>query len=220
MPAARIEVEQAAAFLPEADQRLFLGEAATRAGVLAALPGTTHLHFSCHGAFDADTPLDSALSLSGEERLTLRDLLDGDLDLRSARLAILSACQTGITDLRQVPDEAIGLPAGFLQAGVPGVIGTLWPVVEVSTSLLVERFYHFYQVEGLPPARALNRAQRWLRDSTVPELGLVARYERLLAVSEGGGADTLRWLRYYRAHPKMRPFAHPYYWAAFTYTGV
>lgn len=119
-----------------------------------------------------------------------------------------------------VPDEAIGLPAGFLQAGVPGVIGTLWPVVEISTTLLLERFYRCHLVDGLAPAVALNHAQRWLRDATVTDLGLVARYKRHLAGPGRNDANALRTLRYARAHPAGRPFAHPYYWAAFTYTGV
>lgn len=87
----------------------------------------THLHPACHGSFDLDEPLDSGLWLSGGKRLTLRDLLDGDLDLSSLRLAVLSACQTGMVEFARVPDEAVELPAGFHQAGVPAVISTLGP---------------------------------------------------------------------------------------------
>jgi CHAT domain-containing protein len=220
IPFARAEVDDIARLFPAAGRRVLGGAQATRANVLAALPGATHLHFSCHGAFDLDAPLASALQLSGEDRLTLRDLLDGDLDLRTVQLAVLSACQTGIADMFHVPDEAVGLPGGFLQAGVPGVIGTLWPVVDLSTALLLERFYRHHLCEGLHPAVALNRAQRWLREATTRELGLVARYEQRLAAPGQDDAHSLRWLRYYRAHPDLRPFAHPYYWAAFGYTGL
>ena len=122
---------------------------ATHAAVAASLPGATHLHFSCHGTFDVREPLDSALSLSGDDTLTLRDLLDGGLDLSAARLAVLSACQTGIVDFDKVPDEAIGFPAGFIQAGVPGVVSTLWPVDAISTAILMSRFYVEHLGNGL-----------------------------------------------------------------------
>jgi len=46
---------------------------------------------------------------------------------------VLSACQTAIQDFSNLPDEAIGLPAGLTQAGVPSVLGTLWSVNDAST---------------------------------------------------------------------------------------
>jgi CHAT domain-containing protein len=61
-------------------------------------------------------------------------------------------------------DEVIGLPAGFLQAGVAGVIGTSWEVGDESAALLVRRFFDTWG--GERPAAALRAAQRWLRDST------------------------------------------------------
>lgn len=59
----------------------------------------------------------------------------------ACRLVTLSACETGITDIRQSPDEFLGLQAGLLQAGAPTVVSTLWPVDDLSTMLLMERFY-------------------------------------------------------------------------------
>ncbi len=52
-------------------------------------------------------------------RLTLRDFLS--TEGISARLAVLSACETGIPDLKNA-DEVIGLPAGLVQ-----IILTLQP---------------------------------------------------------------------------------------------
>ncbi len=219
---ARAEVEAIAPmFAPQA--RLVLYERqATREETLKKLPGATHLHFSCHGAFNTDEPLDSALYLSGEDTLSLRDLLDGDLDLSAARLAVLSACQTGITDFDKVPDEAVGLPAGFLQAGVPGVISTLWPVAAISTALLLARFYGYHLHDELDPATALHQAQAWLRDSSAAELKLADWYERQYRAS--GRQDEAAWeaLQNFRDGPgkSEKPFAHPYYWAAFTFSGV
>jgi CHAT domain-containing protein len=187
---------------------------------LKALPGATHLHFACHATFDVASALDSALFLSGNDTLTLRDLLDGGLDLSAARLAVLSACQTGITDFFKVPEEMVGFPAGFLQAGVPGVVSALWPVADISTALLLTRFYHYHLKDGRDPAMALYLAQGWLRAVTAQEMGLADYYQRLYQESGQKDQDAFRAMRYYRANPSVKPFAHPYYWAGFVFSGV
>ena len=114
---AGMEVRAIERFFATQSRRILPEEAATAEAVRRGLPGATHLHLACHGRFDPEEPLDSALYLAGEDRLTLRDLLDGNLDLSSQRLAVLSACQTGITEFQRVPDEVIGLPTGFLRSG-------------------------------------------------------------------------------------------------------
>jgi CHAT domain-containing protein/tetratricopeptide (TPR) repeat protein len=220
LPFARLEVERIAALFPAASRRAFLEREATRSAVTRALPGATHLHFSCHGAYGSDEALDSALFLSGDDTLTLRDLLDGGLDLSASRLAVLSACQTGITDFLSAPDEAIGFPAGFLQAGVPAVISTLWPVVDISTALLLIRFYRLHLQDGLAPSAALRQAQMWLRGASAAQLGLAGHYQRLHEASQRSDPETFRAMRYYQANPDVRPFHHPYYWAAFVFSGV
>ena len=152
---AGVEVRAIERFFAAGSRRILPEEAATAKAVAQGLPGATHLHLACHGGFDPNEPLDSALYLAGGDRLTLRDLLDGNLDLSSQRLAVLSACQTGITEFERVPDEVIGLPAGFLQAGVPGVVATLWPVNDQSTAVLVAEFYRLLLAERQDPATAL-----------------------------------------------------------------
>jgi CHAT domain-containing protein len=143
------------------------------------------------------------------------------MDLSSARLAVLSACQSGIIEFDKVPDEAIGLPAGFLQAGLPGVVATLWPVNDVSTAVLMVEFYRLLLTERLDPAGALRLAQSHLRDSTPRQLDLAGWFDRRYAAS--GGTDTSAFLAaaYYREHPDDQPpFADPVYWAGFVYTGA
>jgi hypothetical protein len=199
---------------------VFYEGSAVRSDVTKALAGATHLHFSCHGRFDLASPLDSALYLTGDETLTLRDLLGGDMDVSAIRLAVLSACQTGITDFQNVPDEAVGFPAGFIQAGVPGVVSTLWPVNDLSTALLMVEFYRLHLEEEQQPARALRGAQLWLRDATAKKLKLADTYEQLYRASGRRDRDAFQWMRYYGANPDVKPFAHPYYWAGFVFSGV
>jgi CHAT domain-containing protein len=216
---AGLEVRAIERFFAAGSQRILPEEAATKKAIRQGLPGATHLHLACHGGFDPDEPLDSALYLAGGDPLTLNDLLDGDLDLSSQRLAVLSACQTGLSEYQRVPDEVIGLPAGFLQAGVPGVVATLWPVNDRSTAVLVAEFYRLLLGEQQDPATALGRACRILRNATARDLAewFDRRYE------DSGGTDRAAYEAAAdfrsRPGPADRPYADPVYWAGFVYTG-
>ncbi|MGG6269100.1 CHAT domain-containing protein [Leptolyngbya sp. AN03gr2] len=157
------------------------------------------VHFSCHGTANLADPLNSGLSMS-DGLLTLRDILALNLSDRGGiRLAILSACGTGLTGIENA-DEAIGLPTGLLQAGVAGVIGSLWSVFGLSTMILLTRFYDLWRTDGLEPAIALNQAQRWMHSTTDGEK---ARYCGLITLN-----------------PSDRAYAHPFHWAAFSYLGI
>jgi CHAT domain-containing protein len=80
---------------------------------------SAYLHLACHATYAwIGDPLDSALILASEQRLTLGQMLTS-FDLQHARLVTLSACETGVVDTERGADELIGLPAGFLQAGAP-----------------------------------------------------------------------------------------------------
>lgn len=180
----------------------------------------TLLHFACHGQFNLTRPTASALYLSQGDSLTLLDILEGRFDVSALRLIVLSACQTGVIDFRNVPDEAVGFPAGFIQASVPGIISTLWPVGDVSTALLMIKFYKGLLLENLEPSQALQVAQTWLRQATAEQLGLSGFYEQRYRQSGQKDPTAYRYLRYYRANPQVRPYTHPYYWAGFTFAGV
>jgi len=210
----------AALFEPSARRVLVEGEA-NSAAVIAQSPGRSYLHFSCHGFYNWEDPMRSGLILAGGTALTLSEII-ARLDLSTARLVTLSACETGLTDIHQSPDEYLGLPAGFLQAGTPAVLSTLWAVSDRSTTLLMVHFYRKHLMDGLQPAAALRQAQRWLRDTTNAEKA--AYFESFLSESAGSDmasdiADEL-YKTVVLAKPDACGFAHPFYWAAFTYTGA
>ncbi|MCL4553480.1 MAG: CHAT domain-containing protein, partial [Candidatus Marsarchaeota archaeon] len=94
--------------------------------LLSSLPGADVVHLACHGSYDLREPLDSRLVLTGNDVLTLRQVLTSK-QWMGVRLVVMSACQTALSEFTRLPDEVVGLPAGILQAGVPGVIGTLCP---------------------------------------------------------------------------------------------
>ncbi len=148
---------------------------------------------------------------------------------------VLSACQTAVTDFSQLPDEAIGLPAGFLQAGVPGVVASLWPVSDFSTALAMVKFYE-YHLQGDPatgegpmqPVRAFQQTQQWLREVTNGELSNYfnahhqlneARHQALARMPEQFVLAGM--VHFGLDEPNARPFAdRPYHWAPFIFVGV
>jgi CHAT domain-containing protein/tetratricopeptide (TPR) repeat protein len=202
-----------------ARRKVLGGEAATEQAVRKQLSHHTVLHFSCHGFAVPTQPLESGLLMSNDETLTLRDVLA--LRLENARLAVLSACETGIsgTDL---PDEVVSLPTGLAQAGIAGVVASLWSVSDLSTMMLMARFYELWKADGLEPSAALRQAQLWIRDTTNGQKadyfkGFLPEFESQKLPLHV--ADTL-YKSSILARPDENDFEHPFHWAAFAYTGV
>jgi len=199
------------------------GRAATKATVCQNVYGRTYIHFACHGFYNWGQPWRSALKLSDGE-ITLSDLFDGSCDLRAVCcLVTLSACETGLTDIRPGrEDEYLGLAAGFLRAGVPCVVASLWCVHEISTALIFERFYTYHLSHGLDVATALRAAQLAVREMTVAQVAdyfdecTKRRSQRNNELLHALACDYRNWSL---QQPHERPFAHPYYWAGFVSVG-
>jgi len=212
LPNVRLEVTAIAECFKT--KRLLNGSA-TRASILDGASGKTYIHLACHGKFAWANPLASALYLANDEPLTLSDIMS-KLYLDSAPLVVLSACETGISDVSQLPDEFVGLPAGFMQAGAAGVVSSLWEVDDQSTSLLMQLFYTNILEGNMKPTIALREAQIRLRDATRIELG--ESYKELIAKGIPGALDAYKEIMF--GKPDDKPYCDPYHWAAFTFSGV
>jgi len=213
LPAAPLEV--AAVGRHFAAPLVFADKQATRENVLAALDACGVGHFACHGRADLANPLESGLLMADGEWLTVADLMQAHPARLS--LAVLSACETALPGER-LPDEVVALPGGLLAAGACGIVASLWSVADVSTMLLMTRFYAGWMVQGLAPAEALGRAQSWLRESSNEELLATVRE----AVEAGFATQqSYRMLRLAIGFQPMtaKAFAHPFYWGAFCYVG-
>jgi len=196
-------------------KKLLPGKDATIESVKTEMQQANVFHFSCHGKAGWDDPEQASLQLADGD-MTLPELFSLDLD--KARLAVLSACETGIPGL-ELLDEMIGLPSGMMQAGVPGVVGSLWSVNDMSTALLMVRFYSLWRDTVKSPQEALREAQIWLRDITIEEL---KHYLKNMIDSKTLTRETGQLFYQQIAFKKSyeRHFESPYHWAAFTYTGV
>jgi CHAT domain-containing protein/Tfp pilus assembly protein PilF len=79
------------------------------------------------------------------------------LDLKSARLIILSACETG-NGLLVNGEGIISLSRAFSYAGCKSVITSLWKADEISTSFICKRL-HYYLQKGFAIDRALQQSK-------------------------------------------------------------
>jgi CHAT domain-containing protein len=76
----------------------------------------------------------------------------------NADVVVLSACRTGLG--KEVRGEGlVGLTRGFMYAGSPRVVVSLWNVNDAATAELMTRFYRGMLVDNLRPAKALQTAQ-------------------------------------------------------------
>jgi tetratricopeptide (TPR) repeat protein len=248
LPGTRLEVE-AVARLFHADgrlARLLLASDATepeldRLAAAGELGRFAFIHLATHGVIDEDMPTRSAVILTQTglpdplaQALAHKPVFDGRLSVREiqrtwelkAEVVTLSACQTALG--RAAGGEGfVGFTQALLMSGARSVVLSLWKVDDRATALLMVRFYQnlLGRRSGLsgplPKAEALREAKVWLRNLTADEVGseLAAQDRgepRKLAKDSGGAAQG--------ASPsansgEVRPYAHPYYWAAFVLVG-
>ncbi|MEY3868608.1 MAG: hypothetical protein RLZZ338_2499 [Cyanobacteriota bacterium] len=202
-------------------------------------------HFSCHGSFNANDPLRSVLILSGgiitedppgdlgeselggadryvawrdgktadiTKCLTLEDIFR--LKLKQCRLVVLSACETALIDTKNRSDY-IGLPTGFLYAGAMGTLASLWAVNDLSTALIMVKFYELLQ-SGVSIGQALHDTQCWFKSAYPSDLLEWVESsdsfddEQKEAIEDQLGGYNLT----------VKPYGSVYHWAAFCAIGL
>jgi tetratricopeptide (TPR) repeat protein len=144
------EVEALRKLMPNA--RVFVGSEAREERLREYAPSAARIHIAAHGIFRADNPMFSSLRL-GDNWLSLLDIFSLRL---GADVTTLSACETGMNAVWE-GDELLGLARGFLYAGTPSLVVSLWMVNDRSTAQLMRRFYEGLR-DGLSKAAALRQA--------------------------------------------------------------
>jgi len=195
---------------------------------LKQVHGPRLLHLATHGFFLppptgadhrgpeglGDPLLYSGIALAGANRPPregggedgiLTALEVASLDLSGTRLAVLSACQSG---LGEVPagEGVFGLRRALSLAGAETQVMSLWRVSDSSTRELMISWYR-QLLAGVPIAEALRRIQlAALSGEPLPASG------RPLRGSEPAGSDPT-------ADPLPTDSRHPYFWAPFIVSG-
>ncbi len=192
-----------------------VGRDATRGWLTSRVANATVLHMACHGYGGMMDARDSGFVLA-DGIVTGPEV--ADLPLRGARLAVASACQSGVTEITDLTDEAFSLGAALLAAGTAGAIASLWSVDDLATAMLMTRFYEQFAA-GLEPGVALRDAQLWIRKVDAQGIGeFMSRHPVLAAESKRRGDW---WARSSTVAGAPRAiFSHPMYWAPFVILGV
>lgn len=164
LPASRKEAEQITNFLPKGEFLKALDFAASRQ--FASSPEVMKyqiVHFATHSLLNNEHPELSGivLSLVNEHG----ELQDGFLRLYeiynlnlTADLVVLSSCQTALG--KEIKGEGlVGLTRGFMYAGAPRVVASLWKVSDAATAELMKQLYENMLVRQMRPAEALRVAQ-------------------------------------------------------------
>jgi CHAT domain-containing protein len=224
LPGTRGEVEAIARLFSERSGQVvkLLGRDA-RGGNLEQLaqgPGLSrfrYLHLATHGFADQRGGMNSYLALTPEDpALATHGKLSAGHMLRTwkldADLVVLSACQTALGE-HQGGEGYVGFAQALLLAGARSLVLSQWPVDDRAATLLMHRFYQNLLgnrrdlKSPLPKVDALAEAKHWLKR--------LSREEVIQGLRELGVPADAAWVE----QQPERPFAHPYYWAAFILIG-
>jgi CHAT domain-containing protein/tetratricopeptide (TPR) repeat protein len=126
------------------------------------------------------------------------------LDLRGTQLVVLSACETGLGEVRQ-GEGVYGLRRALVLAGAETQVISLWKVSDAATAALMGEFY-----------RRLGRGEGRMAALRAARLGL------LRGAIRPRSEETQRAIGLSSGKPTTgRPanWQHPYYWAAFVISG-
>jgi len=127
--------------------RVFLNEQATESNFKKYASDYSVLHLAMHTIMDDEQPLQSLLAFTNVEtsdtlednRLYAYEIYNMKLN---AQMTVLSSCSSGFGKM-QKGEGMMSLARGFIYAGCPSIVMTLWQVSDKSSSELMTSFYRY-----------------------------------------------------------------------------
>lgn len=139
-----------------------MGVAATRRAFISFSGQFPIVHLATHAVVNDANPLTSYIEFYGlkSDADSIHRLYEAEiynLDMKAAKLVILSACETG-SGLLVNGEGVISLSRAFSYAGCKSVITSLWKADDIATAFIIKRV-HYYLQKGLAKDEALQKAK-------------------------------------------------------------
>ncbi|HRH40346.1 MAG TPA: CHAT domain-containing protein [Pyrinomonadaceae bacterium] len=153
LPDAETEAIEISKLYEKSDK--LLGEKATKNDFLKGLESAEIIHFAGHFISNTEAPGNSKFVFADEYLLSFEL---SDKKLANSKLAVLSACQTGLEKFNK-SEGAIGVARTFLAMGTPLVVASGWKVESVAAKNLMISFHQKRRLDKLSSIEALRQAQ-------------------------------------------------------------
>jgi CHAT domain-containing protein/Tfp pilus assembly protein PilF len=237
LPGTKIELEKISGLLSKAgwSQKVYIqGQASEEK--LKAVNQPRLMHLATHGFFQTDrssttnpllrsglllssagNTLDGANSKTGEDGiLTAYEAMNLDLD--NTDLVVLSACETGLGQVKN-GEGVFGLQRALKVAGAKSTIMSLWKVDDDATQELMVSFYkHWLNIPLHPPDVKSGQAPKG--DSNKPYRKISGNTESKESPLRGFVASASKRSAFLAAQKELKAkFPNPYYWGAFVMVG-
>lgn len=176
------------------------------------------LHIASHFAL-GPTDTGSNLLLGDGSLLSLADIKSDRFtyDFGSVDLLTLSACSTAYGLANSDGRDIESFSEVSRKGGARAILASLWPVNDLSTSLMMQRFYELRERRNLGKAEALATVQREFIAGT---LGQGDASESVVAETARRGATAIEETDSAQPAPvRLDGFKHPFYWAPFIIMG-
>ena len=146
--------------------QFYIGQQANETIFKTSAPKHGILHLAMHGLVDQKDPEYSGLALTEDQSKEEDNFLYAyeikQLGLQ-AGLVVLSACETGIGKYQR-GEGVVSIGRGFMYAGAPSLLMTLWSLNDQSGAAIIEQFYHNLS-QGMEKDEAIRQAKLFYLDN-------------------------------------------------------
>lgn len=171
-------------------------------------------HFKCAPGNDTT----SFLLLGNGQPLYIHDISIKPNLFSGVDLLTLSACNTAVGNVGQDGNEEECFAVLAQNQGAKAIVATLWPVADISTSLLMKEFYKQCANSELK-AEALRKAQvALLKGNIKPDISSYELGRSSSPIQNRKYSDPDTSANLFR-FDSTAPFAHPFFWAPFILIG-
>jgi hypothetical protein len=162
---------------PSIQVDILKGSQATNTSVLSAFRSGKYdiIHYSGHAEFNIDQPDESALICANRRKIYAQEI---KRILSGKPLVFLNACGSGREKICEEGEsytgsDTEGLASSFILGGALSIIGSSWPLPDISAGILASEFYKL-MLSGDSIGSALHKARMHLKNERPDDINWMA----------------------------------------------